>query len=187
MPDDESAVGDLFSPSVEDTGVLADLEGDAAAEADIELVLDLGGDSARNGLSCLAVVSLRDLGDRGEEPDRDRAPAFDGDGRGDPGESFLPPRDLVIPGEGTLIKLAEPPASLLSLFFSALNSPAPFLFPPFPRFFAVLFLAAFLAEPVGGSERQKADRQQKATKNTNRNNYNLKSMKLIINIQIVQI
>ena len=185
MPDDESAVGDLFSPSVEDTGVLADLEGDAAAEADIELVLDLGGDSARNGLSCLAVVSLRDLGDRGEEPDRGLA--FDGDGRGDPGESFLPPRDLVIPGEGTLIKLAEPPASLLSLFFSALNSPAPFLFPPFPRFFAVLFLAAFLAEPVGGSERQKADRQQKATKNTNRNNYNLKSMKLIINIQIVQI
>ena len=147
MPDDESAVGDLFSPSVEDTGVLADLEGDAAAEADIELVLDLGGDSARNGLSCLAVVSLRDLGDRGEEPDRGLA--FDGDGRGDPGESFLLPRDLVIPGEGTLIKLAEPPASLLSLFFSALNSPAPFLFPPFPRFFAVLFLAAFLAEPVG--------------------------------------
>ena len=142
---DESAVGDLFSPSVEDTGVLA--EAPAAAEVDIELVLDLGGDSARNGLSCLAVVSLRDLGDRGEEPDRGLA--FDGDGRGDPGESFLPPRDLVIPGEGTLIKLAEPPASLLSLFFSALNSPAPFLFPPFPRFFAVLFLAAFLAEPVG--------------------------------------
>ena len=132
MPDDESAVGDLFSASVEDTGVVA--EAAAAAKVDVELDLDLGGDSARNGLNCLAVVALRDLGDRGDDPDR-APPALEGDtGPGDPGESFLLPRDLVIPcGQGNYLLTAS---GVPSLFLSALISPPrlPFFFPFFEIF-----------------------------------------------------
>ena len=146
---DESAVGDLFSPSVEDTGVLADLEGDAAAEADIELVLDLGGDSARNGLSCLAVVALRDLGERGDDPER-APPALEGDGPGDPGELFRLPRDLVIPeGRGlpllsTIgVPLCPSKASSLSRIFS------PFSF--FAVFVRCLLCCCWLAARRTGS------------------------------------
>ena len=144
---DESAVGDLFSPSVEDTGVVA--EAAAAAEVDIELDLDLGGDSARNGLNCLAVVALRDLGDRGDDPDR--APALEGDGPGDPGESFLLPRDLVIPrgqGNSLLTTSGVPLCSFLPLF-RQLGSLSFSLFQDFLLFCCLL--AAFLcrsAEPV---------------------------------------
>ena len=137
---DESAVGDLFSPSVEDSGVVAEAAGAAAAaEADVELVLDLGGDSTRNGLSCLAVVSRRDLGDRGDDPAR-AAPALEGEGPGDPGESFLLPRDLVIPGGRREVSSGVPLCSYLPL----IRQVGSLSFPLFRRFFAVLLLAAFL-------------------------------------------
>ena len=170
---DESAVGDLFSPSVEDTGVVA--EAAAAAEVDIELDLDLGGDSARNGLNCLAVVALRDLGDRGDDPDR--APALEGDGPGDPGESFLLPRDLVIPrgqGNSLLTTSGVPLCSFLPLF-RQLGSLSFSLFRDFLLFCCLL--AAFLCRSLGrtglgGSERQKTDRLRKAGKDVNTNHFN---------------
>ena len=157
---DESAVGDLFSPSVEDSGVVAEAAGAAAAaevETDVELVLDLGGDSARNGLSCLAVVSRRDLGDRGEDPAR-AAPALEGEGPGDPGESFLLPRDLVIPGGRREVSSGVPLCSYLPL----IRQVGSLSFPLFRRFFAVLLLAAFL--PLSRTGRGASAKSSQTTK-----------------------
>ena len=165
MPDESaSAVGDLFSPSVEDTGVVAEAAV-AAAKVDIDLDgLDLGGDSARNGLNCLAVVALRDLGDRGDDPDR--APALEGDGPGDPGESFLPPRDLVIPaGEGNLLSLLNDRRP--SLFFSALYFASSLSFSSFYDSFLLFccLLPFCVARPNrSGSGRQKTDKYKKPQK-----------------------
>ena len=169
MPDDP-ALGDrdfdLFSPSVEDNGVFAV----GVVGADTELFLDLGGDSARNGLSCLAVVALRDLGDRGDDPDR--APALEGDGPGDPGESFLPPRDLVIPAgrrDSLLTNSGAPLCSYLPLFCQ-LGSLSLHLFRDFLLF--CFWLPFCAARPNRSeSERQKGDRLQKAGKDLDTNHF----------------